>query len=128
MLYRILLVDDDQLVLQALRRELLSPPNIGHDGLEIEAFSEPGSAIERARERDGYFDVIITDYRMHGIDGIALLGQLRSIQPDATRILLTSHAEMEVVQRAINEAKADYVIRKPWSEYDLKAHIALALH
>lgn len=128
MLSRILLVDDDQLVLEALRRELLAPPHIGHDGLEIEGFAAPEAAIARAREQDGYFDVVIADYRMPGMDGISLLGQLRVIQPDAARVLLSGHVDIDVVQRAINEAKVDYVIRKPWSEYDLKARIALALH
>jgi two-component system probable response regulator PhcQ len=127
-LTRILLVDDDEPVLGALRRELLSPPNIGHEGLEIEAFSSPRLAIERAREKDGYFDVIVADYRMPELDGVALLEQLRGVQPDATRILLTGHADMEVVLRAINDAKVDYLIRKPWVEYDLKARIALAIH
>ncbi|HEX9180762.1 MAG TPA: response regulator [Burkholderiales bacterium] len=128
MLYRILLVDDDRLVLQALRRELMAPPHIGHDGLEIEAFEAPGAAIERARESDGYFDLVISDYQMPEMDGITLLGKLRAIQPDTTRVLLTGHMDLEVVERAINEARVDYLIRKPWSEYDLKARIALALH
>lgn len=128
MLYRILLVDDDELVLHALRRELLSPPNIGHDGLEIEAFDSPREALLRARQPDGVFDAAISDFRMPEMDGILFLEALRALQPGAARILLTAHADLSVVASAINAAKADSVVRKPWDQYDLKAHLALALH
>jgi response regulator RpfG family c-di-GMP phosphodiesterase len=128
LLYRIMLVDDDALVLEALRRELLAPPHIGHDGLEIESFTTPAEAIERARQPDGYFDMVISDYRMPGMDGLTLLGRLRTIQPEASRVLLTGHMDLDVAERAINEARANHLIRKPWGEYDLKARIALALH
>ncbi|HSD60971.1 MAG TPA: response regulator [Burkholderiales bacterium] len=128
MLYRILLVDDDELVLQALRRELLSPPNIGQDGLEIEAFDSPRQALIRVRQSDGYFDAVISDYRMPEMDGILFLEAMRAVQPGAARILLTAHADLSVVVSAINAAKVDFVVRKPWDQYDLKARIALALH
>lgn len=39
--YRILLLDDDDFVLAALRRELLGKPYIGHAELEIKAFASP---------------------------------------------------------------------------------------
>jgi response regulator RpfG family c-di-GMP phosphodiesterase len=65
---------------------------------------------------------------MPELDGVALFEQLRALQPEATRILLTAHADLDEVLRAINDAKVDYVVRKPWSEYDLKARIALAIH
>lgn len=128
MFYRILLVDDDELVLHALRRELLSPPNIGHDGLEIEAFDSPRQALIRVRQSDGYFDAVVSDYRMPEMDGILFLEAMRAVQPGTARVLLTAHADLSVVVSAINAAKVDFVVRKPWDQYDLKARIALALH
>lgn len=80
-MYRIMLLDDEEFVLTALRRELLSKPYIGHDGLEIEAFSSPEDALKRAQEENGYFDVVITDYRMPGTNGVEFLNAFRNFIP-----------------------------------------------
>lgn len=125
---RILLVDDEPQVIAALRRELLRKPDIGHDGLEIEAFTSPLLALKRAREDDAAFDVVIADYRIPEMDGIAFLSALQTIQPGMARILLTGGADSEGAIKAINDAQIDFLILKPWSEYDLKGRIALALH
>lgn len=125
---RVLLVDDDPNVVHALRRELLRKPDIGHDGLEIEGFTSPDEALARVREADSAFDIAIADYHMQEMDGIAFLRELHSAQPEAVRILITGSAEADDAIKAINEAQIDFLILKPWSEYDLKGHIALALH
>lgn len=118
--YRILLLDDEDYILSALRRELLSRPYVGHDGLEIEAFTSPVAALARAHEADGYFDVVITDHLMQEMNGIDFLKAFGSIHPDAVRILLSGHADREAMARAINDAHIDYFVAKPWSEYELK--------
>lgn len=125
--YRILLLDDDDFVLAALRRELLNKPYVGHDGLEIEAFVSPAAALARAREPDGYFDVVIADNRMAEMGGIDFLKAFAEIQPDAARIILSGHAEMQEMMRAINEAHIDFFIAKPWHEYELKSALWQAL-
>jgi DNA-binding NtrC family response regulator len=125
--YRILLLDDDDFILAALRRELMSQPYVGHEGLEIEAFDSPAAALARAREPDGYFDVVISDNRMPGMNGIDFLKAFRKIQPDAARIILSGHADMEDMMRAINEAHIDFFVAKPWHEYDLKSALWQAL-
>jgi two-component system probable response regulator PhcQ len=128
MLCRILLVDDDYQVLNALRRELLRKPEIGTDGIEIESFTSPSDALARAAEPEGYFDVAIVDYHMQGMDGLSFLARLRQSQPEAVRILLTGQIDMEGAINAINAARVDHLIAKPWEEFDLKGRIALALH
>lgn len=125
---RILLVDDEPQVIAALRRELLRKPDVGHDGLEIEAFTAPALALARASEDDAAFDIVIADYRMPEMDGIAFLRALHAIQPGMARILLTGSTDIEGAIKAINDAQIDFLILKPWSEYDLKGRIALALH
>ncbi|MBS4099512.1 MAG: response regulator [Sulfuricella sp.] len=119
-MYRILLVDDETYVLSALRRELLRPPEVGIDGLLIEAFSSPDAALQRVTQSGGYFDAAIADYRMPGIDGVAFLETLAAFQPDAGRIILSGHADMTELIGAINRAHIDAFIAKPWLEYDLK--------
>ncbi len=125
---RVLLVDDDGGVLGALRRELMRKPDIGHDGLEIEAFVNPREALERIRQPDAQFDIAIVDYRMPAMDGISFLRELHRIRPETIRILLTGLADADGAILAINEAQVDFLLTKPWSEYDLKGRIALALH
>ncbi|MDP2144628.1 MAG: response regulator [Gallionella sp.] len=125
--YRILLLDDDDFILAALRRELMNQPYVGHEGLEIEAFVSPVAALARAREPDGYFDVVISDNRMPEMNGIDFLRAFREIQPDAARIILSGHADMQDMMRAINEAHIDFFIDKPWHEYDLKSALWQAL-
>lgn len=127
MLCRILIVDDDDLVVHALRRELLRKPEVGTDGVEIETYTDTKSALDRAAEPEGYFDVAIVDYHMKGMDGVLFLDRLRRLQPEAVRILLTGLMDMDGAIAAINAARIDHLIIKPWQEYDLKGRIALAL-
>jgi DNA-binding NtrC family response regulator len=125
---RVLLVDDEPHVVNALRRELLRKPDIGHDGLEIETFGAPEAALARVRESDSAFDIVIADYHMRNLDGVDFLSQVHAIQPEAVRILITGSADLDGAIKAINEARIDFLILKPWSEFDLKGRIALALH
>lgn len=124
---RILLVDDDPQVLNALRRELLRKPDLNQEGIEIESYSRADEALRRIAEPDGLFDAAIVDYRMPDIDGITLLERMRERQPDMVRILLTGLIDIDGAVAAINEARVDQIISKPWQEYDLKARIALVL-
>jgi DNA-binding NtrC family response regulator len=125
--YRILLLDDDDFVLAALRRELLRKPYIGHAELEIETFTSPFAALARAQEYDGYFDVAISDIRMPEMNGIDFLKAFGHIHPDAASIILSGHADMPELVRAINEAHIDFFIVKPWTEYDLKKALLEAI-
>ncbi|HEX5338686.1 MAG TPA: response regulator [Gallionella sp.] len=125
--YRILLLDDDDFILAALRRELLSKPYLGHEGLEIEAFTSPLAALARAREPDGYFDVVISDNRMPEMSGIDFLNEFAELHPDAVRIVLSGYAGRKDMLRAINEAHIDFFIAKPWREYDLRCALYQAL-
>jgi response regulator RpfG family c-di-GMP phosphodiesterase len=125
--FRILLLDDDDFILAALRRELMNQPYVGHEGLEIEAFVSPEAALARAREPDGYFDVAIVDNRMPEMSGIEFFKAFGEIQPDAARIVLSGHADIQDMKRAINEAHIDFFIAKPWQEYELKSALWQAL-
>lgn len=124
--YRILLLDDDDFILTALRRELMNGSYVGR-GVEIEAFSSPLTALARARENEGYFDVVIADNRMPEMNGIDFLKAFGEIQPDAVRVVLSGHADRRDLMRAINEAHIDFFIAKPWHEYDLKFALVQAL-
>lgn len=126
-LCRVLIVDDEPSILQALRRELLRKPDIAHDGLEIEAFSSPLEALKRIGQPDGQFDIALVDYRMPELNGISLLAEFHHLWPSAARILITGEMDADVALRAINEAAVDFLVIKPWFEFDLKGCMAMAL-
>ena len=91
---RILLVDDEQNVLNALRREL-------KNDYEIELFSSPVEALARSKEIA--FDLVISDYQMPVLNGIQFLKQFGDIQPDAARLILSGQADIDALISAINE-------------------------
>lgn len=117
---RILLVDDEENILHALRRSLAA------EGYEIESYDCPKTALKRAQTIT--FSLAITDYRMPGMDGVFFLTALKHLQPDAARIMLSAYADLDGLLGAINEARIFRFITKPWLDYDLKTTVAHALN
>lgn len=125
---RVMLVDDEESILKALKRLLrLAPCSFGGKTyvLEVEAFTSAHAALARTREED--FDLFISDYRMPEMDGIEFLKAAREIQPDATRLILSGYADLNALIRAVNEVGIERFIGKPWNDYDLLSAIAQAL-
>ncbi len=125
---RVMLVDDESLVLSALRRVLAAP--IRYEGrdypLQVETFDSPVAALERAGEGEP-FDLVISDYRMPGMDGVVFLKAFMERQPDAARIILSGYADLDGLIGAINEARIFRFLSKPWHDFDLTAAVAQAL-
>ena len=65
-------------------------------------------------------DVVVADFMMPDLDGVAFLKAFRARRPHAARILLTGYADVENAIRAINEAGLYYYLEKPWSNEHLK--------
>lgn len=105
----ILLVDDEPNVLKALSR-LLKQYHLSTAGNSEEA-------LLMAEQRQ--FDLVITDYKMPGINGVDFLILFKRMQPDAIRIVLSGFADLEGVQHAINEAEVFRFINKPWSNLEI---------
>lgn len=122
--YRLLLVDDEQNVLNALRRELTTPP-LGHNHYEVETFTTPAAALERAQEQP--FDLVISDFSMPIMNGLQFLKSFAQIQPDAARIILSGAADTQSVREAINDSHVYRFITKPWHDYYLKGSVSQAL-
>ncbi|MEO0616641.1 MAG: response regulator [Pseudomonadota bacterium] len=92
---RIVFVDDEQNILQGLRR-MLRP--MRHEW-EMHFADSADEALEIMR--DGEFDVVVTDMRMPGKDGAALLEIVRQEHPGTARIILSGHAEQEMAIRSV---------------------------
>ena len=115
---KVLVVDDEQYVLNALRREL-------NEFFEIETFDKPADALEHSRKIS--FDLVIADYLMPDMDGIEFLKQFRLLQPDASRLLLSGKADINALIRTINETHVYRFIAKPWEQTELITSIRQAL-
>lgn len=125
---RILILDDEEPILNSLRRLLKAVPCRTGDTtfpLDIEAFSDPLVALERARHHA--FDLFMTDYRMPKMDGIEFLRQVKAIQPDSARLILSGYADLNALTRAVNEVGIDRFVAKPWNDYELITALAQSL-
>ncbi|MDQ3265039.1 MAG: HD domain-containing protein [Myxococcota bacterium] len=114
---RILLVDDDALILQALSRILTS------EGYEVIAHSNP---VEASRETR--FSVVITDFMMPHLNGVELLGLLKERNPRAVRMLLTAAADFRVASEAVNRGEVFRLLGKPWTMAELTSAVRQAVH
>lgn len=117
-MYQILLVDDEQNVLNALRRELQSD-------YAIEAFSDPHEALQRCQKTR--FDLVIVDYKMPEMNGVEFLKQFGKLQPDTVSLMLSGEADFSALIGTINETHIYRFIGKPWDMTELAATLAEAL-
>ncbi len=113
---RILIVDDEVYVVGALRRLLR------REGFAIEVALNGEEALEKLATFDA--DLIISDYRMRGMDGVALLGEVRRLLPKAVRVLISGHAEFVPGTHTQPGAEAiSHFIPKPWDDERLLADL-----
>ena len=113
-------VDDDRLVTESLSRAL----EVETDWT-VRAFNEGARALEAMPALPP--DVVLSDFKMPGMDGIAFLSRVRAAQPDAVLLLLTGYADKESAIRAINEVGIWQYVEKPWDLGDLLVKIRQGL-
>ncbi len=107
----ILVVDDEEVVLVSLRDTL------SREGYQVS--TAPNAVEALARLKEGAYAVVITDQQMPVLTGLELLGQVKQMQPDATRILITAVLNLSTVIEAINQGEIYRFIVKPWLREEL---------
>lgn len=110
----IMLVDDERMVVRSLEGFLTLETSY-----RVISFCSPAEALEAA-EAETALRVVVADFMMPDMDGVAFLKEMRRIQPQATRLLLTGYADKENAIRAINEAGLYYYLEKPWDNEHFK--------
>lgn len=115
----ILVVDDEDIVLTALRETLRR----AH--YDVVTTADPVAALEDLKRRE--FSVIISDQSMPSLSGLELLSQARQIQPYTTRILITAVLSLDMVIDAINKGEIFRFIVKPWLREEFLATVANAV-
>ena len=116
--HSILVVDDDEDMLELIKITL---ERIEEFDLDVVTTSDPKSALKLLESRD--FDMILSDHRMPGMSGIELLSKVREKFPDIIRAMVTAYSELELARDAINRAKVDLYIEKPWTRDKIKEDI-----
>jgi DNA-binding NtrC family response regulator len=120
--HRLLLVDDEPAVLEALTTALARTRDLH---LRFETAASGREALEKiARDR---FDLVIADHRMPGMSGVELLERVRERSPDSVRVLLTVMSDADVAMQAMERARVHYYMRKPWTNDELRGLVTEAL-
>ena len=114
----VLLIDDDP----SLRRVV--EYNLREDGFAVVAAAsgEEGLAAFQAQS----VDLVLSDVRMSGIDGVQLLGRIKALAPEVPVVLLTAHGTIASAVEAIKLGAFDY-LTKPFDRDRLKATVRKAL-
>jgi DNA-binding NtrC family response regulator len=112
---KLLLVEDDRIVRITVRDALAEA---GYDVTEC----ADGTAAVAALGREA-FDLVLTDVRLPGVDGIALFRRARRTQPDAGVVLMTAFADAEDAVAVMRDGARDYV-QKPFEMEELLLRIA----
>ncbi len=113
---RVLIVDDEPAFLTGLW-ELFG------ETYTLFTASDADTALQiLAREPE--IGVIVTDYRMPGMDGLALLHNVKTRYPRVMRALMTAYADMNLVVRALNEGAIHRFIAKPYRAHDFSRILA----
>ena len=118
-LHRVLLIDDEEIVLVGLRESLV------REGYQVVTATNAFVALDELQRQP--FSVIISDYQMPEVTGLEFLAQAKDIQPNATRILITAVLSLDTVIDAINKGEIYRFIVKPWLREELLATVKNAV-
>jgi DNA-binding NtrC family response regulator len=114
---RILVIDDDAVAGEFLQEALL------RDGYEVIAYT---SALEALQQDLSQHDLLMSDIRMPGMDGLQFLSQVQKKWPNLPVILMTAYGSLETTMEAISLGAWDY-ISKPFSPDDCRAIVKKVL-
>jgi DNA-binding NtrC family response regulator len=108
----ILIVDDEEMVIASIKAFLQLETDY-----HVQGFTDPEEAARFAD--DHVVDVAVSDYLMPKMNGIQLLARLKEKQPEASRVLLTGHADKQSAIQAINQVSLFQYLEKPWDNAQL---------
>ena len=107
---QILILDDEPIVWKRLK------PALEKAGYEVEAFTQSSSAMRRVQEKE--FDIVVTDLKMEGVDGMEFLTDVKTRSPKTEVIVITGFATMETAKESLQKGVFDFVA-KPFKRGEL---------
>ncbi|EKD26752.1 MAG: response regulator receiver protein [uncultured bacterium] len=117
--WEILIIDDQELVIEALKRLLRKEP------YNIYTATRITEAMRIIQEKD--IHLIITDQLMPDMLGTTFLKEAKKIRPDAIRTVISGFADAKTIIEAINQGEISHFFTKPWDENELKTGIRSCL-
>jgi len=116
---KILLVDDDEWIRDSLTLYF------GTEGCHILAVETAEEGLELLKQED--WDIILTDYKLPGIDGLTFSKKIQEIRPYAIKILITAYKSKELVSKAVSAGIQD-LIDKPFTTKTIEDSLARLIH
>jgi DNA-binding NtrC family response regulator len=116
--YKIMVIDDEKIVGDMAKLSL------EQEGYIVETFLNAEPALKRLQEEK--FDVVVTDYKMKGIDGMEVLKTVKDLYPATQVIMITAFANLDAAIEALRRDVHDF-FPKPVKIKELKASIKRAL-
>ena len=108
----VMIVDDEEMVIASIKAFLQLETDY-----QVQGFTDPEDAALYAEKQR--VDVAVSDYLMPKMNGIQLLGRIKERQPEASRVLLTGHADKQSAIQAINQVALFQYLEKPWDNAQL---------
>ncbi|NHZ48768.1 response regulator [Nitratidesulfovibrio liaohensis] len=107
---RILVLDDEPIVCKRLK------PAFQKAGYEVETCTDSATALQRIAEAP--FDVVVTDLKMEGADGLQVVERTHQIQPQARIVVITGFATLDTAKESFRKGAFDFVA-KPFKLGDI---------
>lgn len=120
--FRILIVDDEPLVLEALALTLSRSK-----GFECELATATNGADALEKVETFRPQMVLADFRMPGMTGVELLARVHERHPATLRALITGYSDLEIAMEALEKARIHYYIQKPWSNDELRLTVLEAM-
>ena len=101
--HNIIVIDDEATIREGVRRILAA------EGYQAETSADGRTALEKIQEQD--FDVVITDLKMPGMDGIEVLKTIKILQPEVPVIIITGYSTVSSAVDAMKNGAFDYIAK-----------------
>ena len=117
---RILIVDDEPAILNAMRRSLRG------EGIEVLDAGSAVAALEMLAQHPPV-DLVLSDQNMPGMSGIEMMVEMRRRHPETVRVLISAQCDIQSAADAINDGLISRFVLKPWRDEELETVVTLAL-
>ena len=107
-------IDDDPEVLRAVARDLRRHYGEDYRVLRAGSGAEALEAVQELKRREEPVALFLVDQRMPQMSGVEFVEEASKLFPESKKALLTAYADTEAAIRAINRARVDYYLMKPW--------------
>src|SRR6267378_2078492 len=110
----LLTVDDDPEVLRAVERDLRKQYADRYRVVRADSGASALQSLQTLKKRNEAVALLLVDQRMPEMSGVEFLNKAIAIFPEAKRVLLTAYADTDAAIQAINQARIQHYLLKPW--------------